>query len=201
MADPDLDVIRPWATVLWGALMVSCASAPTPAPAPTPSPAETKPLERDYIIRPGDPLDVFVFRHPELSVNVPVRPDGRISTPYAEDIEAAGKTPEQLARDLEKVLSNDVRAPKVSVILTQPADTIGWVKVEGEVAHPSSLPCREGMHVLDAILAAGGLTQFASGNDMSILRVENSQETIIHVGKQNLLLKSGDVLVVPQSNH
>jgi polysaccharide export outer membrane protein len=186
------------AIVLSGTLMVSCASAPTPAPPPTPAEAQTR--ESDHIIRPGDPLEVFVFRHPELSLNVPVGPDGRISTPYVEDMVAAGKTPPQLARDIEKVLSQSLRAPKVSIILTQPLDAVGWVKVEGEVAHPSSLPCRDGTHVLDAILAAGGLTQFASGNEMRILRVENGKETIIHVGKQNMLLQSGDVLVVPQSN-
>ena len=189
-------------------LIVSCASAPTPAPAPTPSPADTKPPD-NYIIGPGDSLEVFVWRNPELSVTVPVRPDGKISTPLVEDMVAVGKTPPQLARDMEKVLSTYVREPKVNIIVTKPAGEVGSVKVVGQVQKPAALAYHEGMRVLDAILAVGGLTQFASGNRARIVRVENGKETIIHVKvadlvnngdvKQNAPLKPGDVLVVPQS--
>jgi polysaccharide export outer membrane protein len=190
-------------------LIVSCASAPTPAPAPTRTPAEAKPPDDNYIIGPGDTLDVFVWRNPELSKTVPVRPDGKISTPLVEDMVAVGKTPQQLGRDMEKVLSEYVRAPKVNIIVETAASAFSLVKVVGAVQHPSSLPYREGMRVLDAILAVGGLTLFASGNRARIVRVENGKETIIHVKvadlvnsgdvKQNPLLKPGDVLVVPQS--
>jgi polysaccharide export outer membrane protein len=190
-------------------LIVSCASAPTPAPHPTPTPAEAKPTDSNYIIGPGDTLEVFVWRNPELTVTVPVRPDGKISTPLVEDMVAVGKTPPQLARDMEKVLSEYVREPKVNIIVTTAASAFSLVKVVGQVTHPSALPYREGMRVLDAILAVGGLTQFASGNHARIVRVENGKETIIHVKvadlvnsgdvKQNALLKPGDVLVVPQS--
>ena len=192
-------------------LIVSCASAPTPAPAPTPTPtaAENKGTDSNYIIGPGDTLEVFVWRNSELSVTVPVRPDGKISTPLVEDMVAVGKTPPQLARDMEKVLSEYVREPKVNIIVTTAASAFSLVKVVGQVQHPSALPYREGMRVLDAILAVGGLTQFASGNHARIVRVENGKETIIHVKvadlvnsgdvKQNALLKPGDVLVVPQS--
>jgi polysaccharide export outer membrane protein len=192
-------------------LIVSCASAPTPAPAPTPtpSPTELKAPDRNYIIGPGDSLEVFVWRSPELSVTVPVRPDGKISTPLVEDMVAVGKTPPQLARDMEKVLSEYVRAPKVNIIVTTAASAFSLVRVVGQVQKPSALPYREGMRVLDAILAVGGLTQFASGNRARIVRMENGKETIIHVKvadlvnngdvKQNAPLKPGDVLVVPQS--
>jgi polysaccharide export outer membrane protein len=194
-------------------LLIACASAPTPAPAPaptqTPAAADTKNTDSNYIIGPGDSLEVFVWRNQELSVTVPVRPDGKISTPLVEDMVAVGKTPPQLARDMEKVLSEYVRAPKVNIIVTTAASAFSLVKVVGQVQHPSALPYREGMRVLDAILAVGGLTQFASGNRARIVRVENGKETIIHVKvadlvnsgdvKQNALLKPGDVLVVPQS--
>jgi polysaccharide export outer membrane protein len=194
-------------------LIVACASAPTPAPAPTPTTtptgADTKGTDSNYIIGPGDSLEVFVWRNPELSVTVPVRPDGKISTPLVEDMVAVGKTPPQLARDMEKVLSEYVRSPKVNIIVTTAASAFSLVKVVGQVQHPSALPYREGMRVLDAILAVGGLTQFASGNRARIVRMENGKETIIHVKvadlvnsgdvRQNEPLKPGDVLVVPQS--
>jgi len=190
-------------------LIVSCASAPTPAPAPAPTAAAAKSPDDNYIIGPGDTLEVFVWRNPELTKTVPVRPDGKISTPLVEDMVAVGKTPPQLARDMEKVLSEYVRAPKVNIIVTTAASAFSLVKVVGQVQHPSALPYREGMRVLDAILAVGGLTQFASGNRARIVRVENGKETIIHVKvadlvnsgdvKQNELLRPGDVLVVPQS--
>jgi polysaccharide biosynthesis/export protein len=186
-------------------LIVSCASTPTPAPAPT----EAKAPEGNYIIGPGDTLKVFVWRNEELSATVPVRPDGKISTPLVEDMVAVGKTPQQLARDMEKVLSLYVREPKVNIILTTAASAYSLVKVVGQVQKPSALPYREGMRVLDAILAVGGLTQFASGNRARIVRMENGKETIIPVKvanlvnngdvKENALLKPGDVLVVPQS--
>jgi len=191
-------------------LIVSCASTQTPAPSPTPAPPSTDIKASDsYIIGPGDTLEVFVWRNSELSTTVPVRPDGKISTPLVEDMVAVGKTPPQLARDMEKVLSEYVRAPKVNIIVKTAASAFSLVKVVGQVQHPAALPYRDGMRVLDAILAVGGLTQFASGNRARIVRVENGKETVIHVKvadlvnsgdiKQNELLKPGDVLVVPQS--
>jgi polysaccharide export outer membrane protein len=212
MARPGKLLIIGW--LVLSPLIVSCASAPTPAPAPAPTPTPTaaeknKGTDSNYIIGPGDTLEVFVWRNSELSVTVPVRPDGKISTPLVEDMVAVGKTPPELARDMEKVLSEYVREPKVNIIVTTAASAFSLVKVVGQVQHPSALPYREGMRVLDAILAVGGLTQFASGNRARIVRTENGKETIIHVKvadlvnsgdvKQNALLKPGDVLVVPQS--
>ena len=189
-------------------LVVNCASSPTTQP-PPPSSTEAKAADNNYIIGPGDTLEVFVWRNPELSVTVPVRPDGKISTPLVEDMVAVGKTSPQLARDMEKTLSEYVRSPKVNIIVTVAASAYSLVRVVGQVQHPQALPYREGMRVLDAILAVGGLTQFASGNRARVIRMENGRETIIHVKVadlvnsgdvgENVALKPGDVLVVPQS--
>ncbi len=198
-------------------LTISCASTPPPAaPASTPTPASGAPavpakpvVGPDYIIGPGDTLQIFVWRNPELTVQVPVRPDGKISTPLVEDMVAVGKTPPQLARDMEGVLSEYVRSPKVNIIVTTAASAFSLVKVVGQVAHPQALPYREGMTVLDAVLEVGGLGQFASGNRSRIVRMVNGKETVIHVKLEDLMnngdvhdnvpLKPGDVLVVPQS--
>ncbi len=115
-----------------------------------------------YIVGPGDSLQVFVWRNPDLSVTVPVRPDGRISTPLVEDMLAIGKTPAQLARDIEKVLSEYVRSPQVNVIVSAPVSTFSQVKIIGHVAKPQALAFREGLTVLDAVLSAGGLEPFAA---------------------------------------
>jgi polysaccharide export outer membrane protein len=162
-----------------------------------------------YIIGPGDTLQVFVWRNPELSQLVPVRPDGKISTPLVENMDAAGKTPSNLARDIEKVLSEYVRSPKVNIIVTVPVSTFSQVRVVGQVAHPQGLAFREGMTVMDVILQVGGLTEFASGARAKVVRTENGKEHEIRVNltrllnngdlKQNVPLKPGDVVVVPQS--
>jgi polysaccharide export outer membrane protein len=187
-------------------------AAPPAAAAPsdtTPSPPPYKAQSSDYVIGPGDTLQVFVWRNPELSVSVPVRPDGKISTPLVEDMVAVGKTPPQLARDMERVLAEYVRSPKVNIIVTTAASAFSLVKVVGQVTHPQAVPYREGMTVLDAILVVGGLTPFAAGNRARIVRLQDGHETVIHVKvadivnngdvHDNVPLKPGDVLVVPQS--
>src|SRR5262245_11993597 len=118
-----------------------------------PPPTETAPTESQYVIGPGDQLNIFVWNHPELSVQIPVRPDGQISMPLVENIMAAGKTPSQLARDLEQKLADYVRSPKVNVIVTNALSTFSQVKVIGQVGKPQAIPYHEGMTVMDAILA------------------------------------------------
>ena len=192
-----------------GFLISSCAS-PTPAQLPpTPKEATAKAAGSDYIIGPGDTLQVFVWRNPELSVSVPVRPDGKISTPLVEDMVAVGKTSPQLARDMEAVLGEYVRSPKVNIIVTTAASAFSLVRIVGQVVRPEELPYREGMTVLDAVLAVGGLGQFAAGNRAQITRVVNGKQTSIKVKlddlinggdtSQNIPLKPGDILFVPQS--
>ena len=190
-AAPAANVAQPAATA---------ASVETPAATPVPA---------NYIIGPGDTLQVFVWRNPELAATVPVRPDGKISTPLVEDMVAVGKNPSTLARDIEKVLAEYVRSPQVNVIVTQPASVFSQVKVIGQVARPQALAYREGMTVLDAVLAVGGLANFAAGNRARIVRTEDGKqreikiklEALVNDGdmKQNVALKPGDVLVVPET--
>jgi polysaccharide biosynthesis/export protein len=163
----------------------------------------------EYVIGPGDSLQIFVWRNPDLSANVPVRPDGKISTPLVEDMVAVGKSPSQLARDVEKVLEVFVKSPRVNVIVSQPLSAFSQVKIIGQVMKPQSIAYREGMTVLDAILAVGGLGPNAAGNRSKVIRTEGGKSTTMKVKleslvnngdmKQNLALKPGDVLVVPES--
>ena len=172
-------------------------------------PAEDPDTAAQYLIGPGDQLQIFVWNHPELSPTVPVRPDGRISTPLVENMSAVRKTPTQLARDIEAVLAEYVRSPKVSVIVTQAQSTFSQVKVVGQVTHPQAVSFREGMTVLDAVLQVGGLAPYAAGNRARIVRMENGKERKIRVKLENLTqrgdltqnvpLQPGDVLVVPQA--
>jgi polysaccharide export outer membrane protein len=174
-----------------------------------PAPAPAANIPADYVIGPGDTVQVFVWRNPELTTTVPVRPDGKISTPLVEDMVAVGKNPSTLARDIEKVLAEYVRSPQVNVIVTNPASVFSQVRVLGHVAKPQALPYREGITVLDAILAVGGLAEFAAGNRAKIVRTEDGKQIEIPVRlhalvnkgdmKHNLPLKPGDVLLVPES--
>jgi polysaccharide export outer membrane protein len=183
--------------------------APAAANAPTTIvPAESK-VADDYVIGPGDTLQVYVWRNPELTVTVPVRPDGKISTPLVEDMVAVGKTPSQLARDVEKVLGEYVRSPQINVIVTQPMAAFSQVKVIGQVVRPQSIAYREGLTVLDAVLAVGGLGPFAAGNRAKVVRLENGKSREIKVKlsalvnggdmTQNIGLRPGDVIVIPES--
>lgn len=191
--------------ILAVSLRFSAIAAEPQPPVPTPDAG----VPADYRIGPGDTLKVYVFQNEELSTTVPVRPDGKISTPLVEDMVAVGKSPSQLARDIEKSLSEYVKSPKVNVVVMVAASVFSQVKVIGQVKTPQALPYRDGMTVLDAVLAVGGLGQFAAGNRAHIVRSENGKQIEIKVKldalvnsgdmKQNLLLKPGDVLVVPET--
>jgi len=198
------------ATLFFGALAQAAPAAPAAAaPAAAQAPAAQTVNPNEYVIGPGDTLQVFVWRNPELTATIPVRPDGKVSTPLNEDMVAVGKTPSQLARDIEKVLSEYVRAPTVNVIVTQPVGAYSEVQIIGQVLKPGSLPYRAGMKVLDAVLAVGGLTQFAAGNRAKIERTVDGHreelrlklDSLVNKGDmtQNLDLRPGDVLVIPES--
>jgi polysaccharide export outer membrane protein len=186
-------------------LLAACGGA-SAADAPA---VPASPVSPDYLLGPGDTIQVFVWRNPDLTVTVPVRPDGKISTPLVEDMVAVGKTPSGLARDIEKALEQYVKAPQVNVIVTQPMSIFSQVKVIGQVLKPQAVPYREGMTVLDAVLAVGGLGQFAAGNRSHIERIVGGKMEAIKVKldalvndgdmKQNIKLLPGDVLVVPES--
>lgn len=164
----------------------------------------------EYLIGPGDTLKVVVAQNPDLDADVPVRPDGRISTPLANDIIAVGKTPTQLARDIEKALSQYLRAPSVSVIVSNAVGAFGEVKIVGRgVLTPKALPYRNGMTVLDLVLETGGLSQFAAGNRAKIVRSDKQGtheirvrlDDLLNKGKvsENVALKPGDILVIPEA--
>ena len=161
------------------------------APAEASAPAASV-VSADYLIGPGDTLQIFVWQNPELSVTVPVRPDGRISTPLVGDTVTVGKTPAQLAADLETALAVYIRTPKVSVIVSQAVGALSQVQVIGQVTRPSGVPYHAGLRVLDALLVVGGPTEFAAPNRVGDLLDSGDLE-------QNLLLKPGDVIVIPQT--
>ncbi|PZN32864.1 MAG: hypothetical protein DIU71_06490 [Proteobacteria bacterium] len=201
-------------TILIAALVAAALLASPSARAQENVSSPVAPLQQEgvsahYLIGPGDTLQIFVWRNPELSTTVPVRPDGRISTPLVEDMVAVGKTPSQLARDIEGVLAEYIRSPQVNVIVSNPVSAFSQIKVIGQVVNPQSLPYREGMRVLDAVLASGGLGPYAAGNRAKIVRMRDGKETELRVKlnelinrgnmRYNLELEPGDVLVVPES--
>ncbi len=173
---------------------------------------DTVPIEPvdDYRIGAGDTLQIFVWQHPEVSVTVPVRPDGRISSPLVEDMVAVGKTPSELAEDMQVALSEYIRSPNVSVIVTNFVGTFDTqVRVVGEAARPAAVPYRQNMTVLDVLIAVGGLSPSAAGNRARIIRRANGVEEEISVRlkdllnkgaiAENVVLRPGDVLIIPQS--
>lgn len=166
---------RLYRLIVAGLLAVGLGACADFQDAPTAAPKSTG-ESPDYLIGPNDNLQIFVWRNPELSTTVPVRPDGRISMPLIEDLQAANKTPTDLARDVEKVLSEFVQNPVVTVIVTGfvgPFDQ--QVRVVGEASQPRAIPYREKMTVLDVMIAVGGLTEFAAGNRAVIVRADDKK--------------------------
>lgn len=195
-------------SVLALASLILAACSGNPDAPPLSGRAGGEPAE--YLIGPGDSLRFFVWGNPELSETVPVRPDGRVSVPLIEDLEAAGKTPSQLARDVEEVLSQFIQNPIVTVIVlgfNGPFDQ--QVRVVGEAALPQALPYRANMTALDVMIAVGGLTEFADGNATVVVREEDGERRNYRVRLDDLLkdgdvsanveLIPGDILIIPQS--
>lgn len=192
-------------------LLACLAALPVACSAPAPSLVGVRTARTgEYIIGPGDDLNVFVYRSPELSAIVPVRPDGLISTPLAPDVVAAGRTPTQLAQALETRLSKYVKQPTVTVMVTGfvgPPDR--QIRVIGEVVQPLEMPYRKGLSVLDVMIDAKGLTPFAAGNRTLIVRQEpgGPQTFSVRLGdllkdgeiSQNVLMQPGDTVFVPEA--
>lgn len=186
--------------------IAGCGSAPSKA-VPADNGDEAK---AEYRVGPGDELSIYVWNRPELSVDVPVRPDGFISTPLVEDMKAAGKTPTELARDIEKELAEYVRSPTVNVIVREFVGTFSdQIRVVGAATNPQALPYRQGMTLLDVMISVGGLREFAAGNRAKIVRRAGGQQTEIPVRlddlmndgdmEQNVPMVPGDVLIIPES--
>lgn len=183
-------------------LMAGCATPPAAADQP--------PQARDYLIGPGDALSVTVWRNPEVSTALPVRPDGKITTPLVEDMQASGKTPTQLARDLERALSLYIKEPVVTVMVTTFVGNYAeQVRVIGQAARPQALAYRRDMSLLDVLIAVGGMTEFASGNRATIIRTVGGKQQRLAVRLDDLIkdgdvsanrhMRPGDVLVIPES--
>jgi polysaccharide export outer membrane protein len=193
--------------------MISCAGLALVAtgcgslPADPASCPEPEGPQSEYVIGPGDALDIVVWRNADVSLTVPVRPDGRISTPLVEDVVAAGLTPTALARQLETALSTFLRTPKVTVIV-QSQGPANQVQAVGEFRAPGPTPYRENLRVMDVVVAAGGLNEFADGNAARIVRELDGRQVECRVRiadlmdgdlGQNLRVYSRDVLIVPES--
>jgi polysaccharide export outer membrane protein len=161
-------------------------------------------------VGPGDSVNIIVWRNPEVSLTVPVRPDGKITTPLVEDLPASGKTPTELARDIEKALSKYIQQPVVTVIVTGFVSTYGeQIRVIGQAAKPQALAYRSDMSLMDVLIAVGGVTEFASGNSAIIIRNIDGKPQKLPVRLNDLIkdgdisanmsMRPGDVLVIPES--
>lgn len=166
--------------------------------------------ESQYIIGPGDAVNIFIYRVPELSVEVPVRPDGLISTPLVPDVIALGKTPTQLARDIEDRLKKYIKDPNVTIMVTSfTGPPLRQIRAIGEVAQPLAIPYHVELSLLDVMIATKGLTRFAAGNRALIVRQEPAGPRTYNVRlddllkdgdvTQNVPMQPGDTLYVPQS--
>lgn len=185
-------------------LIAGCASSPYP-----PAPSSAASSDYNYIIGPGDTVNVLVWRNPELSMAVPVRPDGKITGPLVEDMEAMGKNPTNLARDMEKALAKYIRDPVVTVIVTNFVGPYSeQIRIIGEATRPQVLAYRQKMTLLDVMIAVGGITDFADGNKATILRTaEGTRQYNVRLKdllkrgdvSANVEMKPGDVVVIPQS--
>lgn len=202
-------ITRTWVSLVFlfsVAFLGGCASQYPAASGEAQAVGET-PL---YIIGSGDSLNIFVWRNPELSSGVTVRPDGRITTPLVEDVQASGKTPTELARDMEKELSTYIKNPVVTVMV---GGFIGpyenQIRVVGQAAKPQALPYRDGMSMLDVMIAVGGVTDFAAANKATIVRNfegQNQQfrvklDDLINGGdiSANVYMLPGDILIIPEA--
>jgi polysaccharide export outer membrane protein len=198
-----------WIGISAFALIVTgCAST---GGSPGPVVGAGQPLaEGDYRIGVDDRVQVTVWRNPELSVTAPVRPDGKISVPVIGDVEVGGRTPNEVAETIKRQLSAYIREPNVAVILTElrSHEFLTRVRVTGAVRTPRSMPHRQGMTVLDAVLEAGGVNDFASPNRTKLYRKLKDKTEVFEIElgdilkkgrlETNLLLRSGDVITVPE---
>jgi polysaccharide biosynthesis/export protein len=202
-------VLRLWTIVLISAFGLSgCAFWLDKAPVGPKAP-DVYSGAPEYIIGPGDTLQVFVWRSAELTVSVPVRPDGRFSMPLLQDVQAAGKSPSQVADEVKQGLTDFVRDPMVTVIVqTIQGAGGGKVSVIGEAATPKAITYRAGLTLLDVMIEVGGLTQFANGNDARLVRVVNGKPKEFRLRVADLVkdgdttanveLAPGDVIRIPE---
>jgi polysaccharide export outer membrane protein len=198
------DFVRIVLSIALAMLLAACSSNSYP---PAPSSAATS--DYKYLIGPLDVVNIIVWRNPELSMAVPVRPDGRINTPLVEDVPALGKNPAELARELEKALSKFIRDPVVTVIVNNfNGPTTEQIRIIGEAAKPQAVAYRQDMTLLDVMIVVGGLTDFADGNKSVLIRgAENGKQYSVRLRdlvrrgdiSANVDMRPGDILIIPQS--
>lgn len=197
--------LRPVGVLLLAAGMLSaCATSSYP-----PAPVSAADADYSYVIGPGDTVNIVVWRNPELSMSVPVRPDGKITTPLVEDLPALGRDASTLARDIEKELEKFIREPVVTVIVTNFVGPYSeQIRIIGEATEPKMLPYTQNMTLLDVMIAVGGMTEFADGNGASILRTaEGNKQYSVRIRdlvergdvSANVEMRPGDVVIIPQS--
>ncbi len=192
----------------FGAVVLAIAGCAFNSPKYPPAPVVASSPDYNYIVGPGDTLNIIVWRNPELSMSVPVRPDGKVTTPLVDELVAQGKNSTQIARDVEQALAKFVRDPIVTVIVTSFIGPFSeQIRVVGEAAKPQFLPYKQKMTLLDVMIAVGGLTDFADGNGASILRASDGEKQyavrlkdLIKRGDMsaNVEMKPGDILIIPQ---
>ena len=189
-------------------LIAACVHSPSTTDTATASSETVSSDAYEYKIGPGDTLDIFVWRNPDVSTkDVPVRPDGRVSAPLVDSLMASGKTPSQLAQDIETILAEYIRDPLVTVTVKTVRGGIDQlVRVIGEVTKPGAIPYSRNMTVLDVMLAVQGLTEFADGNKAKLVRAEGSEfivrlDDLLKGGQvgANTDVLPGDILIVPES--
>lgn len=210
----DQIVSRHWIIRFLAATVMLMAMSITLSDCAAPSAGEKLPTPEaygyDYLIGPGDHLQIFVWRNPDLSQAVVVRPDGKISAPLVEDLIASGKTSTQLAHDIEGILSKYIREPLVTVMVSDFKGVYGkQIRVVGEATSPQALPYRAGMTLLDVMIAVGGLTEFAAGNRAKIVRTVNGRqremdarvEDLVKNGdiSANVSMAPGDIVIIPEA--
>ncbi|RMD91041.1 MAG: sugar ABC transporter substrate-binding protein [Alphaproteobacteria bacterium] len=199
-------IARIFAT-LFGFLLLAGCAAGTPPPPDSAAGGADAPL---YRIGAGDALEIFVWRNPDLTTTVTVRPDGRITVPLINDLEASGKTPTELARDIEKALSVYVQDPLVTVVVSGFVGTFDQqVRVVGAAANPAAIPYRANMTLLDVMISVGGLAESAAGNRAKLIRVVEGRQQEFSIRLDDLVKNGdisanvkvypGDIIIIPQA--
>lgn len=190
--------------VFFVGVLAGCSTSSYPA-----APRSVASPDHRYLIGPLDALTIVVWRNPELSSSVTVRPDGRISTPLVEDILASGKNPVDLSREIEKSLSKYIRDPVVTVVVNGFQGVYSeQIRIVGEATRPQAVPYRQNMTILDVMIQAGGLTDFADGNGAVLVRgAEGAKPYALRLKdllkrgdiSANVDVRPGDIIIVPQS--
>ena len=206
---PQSQPARAWLSLLAAITAVAALSGCAALNGYPPAPQTVETQDHRYKIGPLDTLNILVWRNPELSATVSVRPDGRISAPLVEDLMAAGRNPADLSREVEKVLAKFIRDPVVTIIVSGYQGTYPeQIRIVGEAARPQSVPYRQQMTVLDVMIQAGGLTDFADGNGAVLVRgSEGGKQYSVRLKdllkrgdiSANVAVKPGDIVIVPQS--